>query len=148
MNDLLANQDFKPSADQQLSETVTALLAREAVTPYRAPESTRGALKVTYYHHDSSVFFDSKYVTRAVPGRILWKLLTEIVQSNRYAFTNRELRHDPGLRLPEVRDNLETRLLLLRRVLEAKFPHVRICRTGRGHFRVELDKRLELQVGT
>ncbi len=63
---------------------------------------------------------------------IEWRL-----SDGRNEFTNREMRLAVGARMPEIKDNLETRLLLLRRRLEEKHAPVQIVRTGRGRVRLE-----------
>jgi GAF domain-containing protein len=101
-------------------------------------------IRISYYQADDSVFADNDYVIKGVPGRILWKLLRDHVSSARVEFTNRELRLDEGLGLPVGNDNLDSRLVALRRRLDAGAWGIRLERIGRGRLRLELERRVSL----
>lgn len=105
------------------------------------PGDTR---KVTYYHADDSVFVDHEYVIKGVAGRILRRLLTHHAREGRTAFTNRELRLDEGLGLPAGNDNLETRLLSLRRRLAGGAFGIELEHVARGRLELHLDAPVEL----
>jgi hypothetical protein len=102
-------------------------------------------LAIRYFAHDHSVFVDNGYLIKGVAGSILWTLLNEHLASGRRDFCNRELRRDPRLPLPDFADNLETRLILLQRRLAERCPQIALEKTGRGRFRLNVDRPLALQ---
>lgn len=109
-----------------------------------AARATGDALEIAYYQADDSVFAGGDYVIKGVPGRILWKLVRQHVGEGRTTFTNRELRLDEELGLPAGNDNLESRLVALRRRLEAGDWGVRLERVGRGRLALEVNRTLAL----
>jgi hypothetical protein len=106
-----------------------------------------GVARIRSYATDGSTFIDGEYLIKGVAGRVLWSLLRQHRDEGRTEFTNREVRLDPTLELPAFRDNLDSRLLLLKRRLDEQDAPIRIERTGRGRFRLEVRCPLELEQG-
>jgi hypothetical protein len=99
---------------------------------------------IRHFAADCSVFLNDDYLIKGVAGAIFWTLVNDYVKLQRTAFTNRELRLDPRIRLPDVSDNLEARLILLERRLVERDACVRIEKTGRGRFRLNVSRPLQL----
>lgn len=158
---VLAVESRKPLAFDEWHETFLGLVANQVAIaiermldleddpapPSQLVDSSSSKARVrtfTFYKNDDCVFVDGEYLIRNVPGRILWKILRVHAAEKRIDFSNRELRMDPSLGLPPVKDNLESRLILLRRRLEERCPDVRLVPSGRGLFKLEYDARIEL----
>ena len=132
--------DLMQASEAACTEEETASAAATA-----APVPAGPALRVRHYRSNDSVFVNNSYLIKGVAGAILWKLLQDGQRQGRSEFTNRELRLDASLRLPDVADNLEARLLLLHRRLAEQCPQLRIQKTGRGCFRFEVLRPVELE---
>ncbi len=113
-------------------------------TPAAAPAPDGRTIALTYYQADDSCFVDGRYVIKGVPGRILWKLASEHAADGRTDFTNREVRLDERLGLPYGNDNLEARLLVLRRRLETRNCGIVLERVGRGRLALRVQAPLAL----
>ena len=111
-----------------------------APRPYPGPE-----VLIRHFSYDDSLFIGHDYVIKGVPGRLLWRMLQSYACEGRSDFTNREFRLDPSLKLPEFKDNLEARLLLLARRLQEKAGPVRILRHERGRVTLQVDGTPSLQ---
>lgn len=111
--------------------------ASRSLAPVAAPaEAKVQTLVVRHYEADDSVFLDHDYLIKGVAGAIFWKLMREFANTGRTAFTNRELRLDACLKLPQYAENLEARLLLLQRRLCDRESPIRIEKTARGRFQL------------
>jgi hypothetical protein len=99
---------------------------------------------IQHFAADRSVFIDNEYLIKGVAGAILRKLVGDYVESGRTEFTNRELRLDCTLGLPDITDNLEARLILLQRRLAEHCEFLAIEKTGRGRFRLNVSRPLRL----
>jgi hypothetical protein len=151
---VLAAGSERQDAFDDRDESVFAIAANHAAAGIHGLSRARGVApkssvmrRFRLDREDEALFVDREYVTRGVAALIAWKLLSVHQREGRTAFTNRELRADPGLKLPELKDNLESRLLLLRKRFEQKCPDVRIVPTGRGRFDLEVACGLELTEG-
>jgi GAF domain/Pyridoxamine 5'-phosphate oxidase len=108
------------------------------------PPSAGTQVVLKHYAADDSVFIGDDYLIKGVAGAILAKLVACFLDHKRTEFSNRELRLDSTLGLPELSDNLEARLILLQRRLTEKDAPVRIEKTGRGRFRLRVERPLSL----
>ena len=102
-------------------------------------------LVVRHYAENDSVFLDGEYLIKGVAGSILWALVRDVQEQGRRDFTNRELRLDPRIQLPDLSDNLEARLVLLARRLAERQACLQIQKTGRGRFRLAVSRPLKLE---
>ena len=136
----------------QLGNAIATLTAgtqpepRTVVEPQQrvAPRAS-GPVHVRHFAQNDSVFIDDTYLIKGVAGSILWTLLTDYVDAGRTEFSNRELRLDPRVRLPDINDNLEARLILLERRLTDRDAPIRLMKTGRGQFCLSVRGPLELE---
>jgi adenylate cyclase len=109
------------------------------------PTTPRGTpLAIRHYPADNSVFIGDDYLIKGVAGAIFRKLVRDYLEQGRTDFSNRELRLDSSIRLPDITDNLEARLILLVRRLQERGPDIRIEKTGRGRFRLAVERPLTI----
>jgi adenylate cyclase len=103
-------------------------------------------IHVRHFPCEHSLFIGDTYLIKGVAGAILWHLLQEYQQQGRSTFSNRELRLLPGLGLPELSDNLEARLVLLKRRLDERQCGINIEKVGRGRFCLSISQPLMLEI--
>ncbi len=111
-----------------------------APLPAAQTHAPGAALQVRHFASNDSIFIDDTYLIKGVAGAILLKLLRDYTQTGRTEFSNRELRLDASIGLPDVSDNLEARLVLLRKRLAEFGTGIRIEKTGRGRFSLAVNR--------
>lgn len=139
-------------AARQIAATMAMIRLEDAREPEEARrDHSRIAIEtgpssvIRHYESDDSVFIDDVYLVKGVPGRILRKIVSAYLSNGRNEFTNKEIRLDSSLQLPDFKDNLETRLILLRRRIEERCDFLQIVPIGRGRFRFDVKRRLKLE---
>jgi GAF domain-containing protein/pyridoxamine 5'-phosphate oxidase-like protein len=108
------------------------------------PLAKGAPVTVRHFAADDSIFIGDDYLIKGVAGAILCKLLADYARDGRTEFTNRELRLDPRIRLPDLSDNLEARLILLHRRLAERSGALLLEKTGRGRFRLCVNRPVQL----
>lgn len=132
---------------------LAAMLAALGVEPKEVEVSAkRGPLggralvtRIKFFELDGSIFIDDEYLIKGVAGRILWRVLSNYETDERDEFSSKEIRLDPAVGLPALKDNLEARLIALRKRLDERTSALRIEKTGRGRFRLEVSRELVLE---
>ncbi|HJV28046.1 MAG TPA: GAF domain-containing protein [Aromatoleum sp.] len=143
------DEDALVALGGQLGAAMLALQGADAGEDIPAPEPAAGCadsapVVVRHYAADDSVFLDDDYLIKGVAGSIFWALVRDHVETGRNTFSNRELRLDSRIRLPDLSDNLEARLILLRRRLNERGACVRLDKAGRGRLQLTATRPLTL----
>ena len=110
-----------------------------------APPPATPAVLIRHFAANDSIFIDDEYLIKGVAGAIFWRLLKGVIEEQRSEFSNRELRLDPAIGLPDISDNLEARLILLQKRLRERCDFLRIEKTGRGRLSLQIDRAVSLQ---
>ena len=144
------DEDALVAVSGLLGPTIRSLQACADSADDDAPSATAAArvegapLPIRHYGADDSVFLGDDYLIKGVAGAILWKLVGDFVRKGRTEFSNRELRLDTTLGLPDIADNLEARLILLQRRLAERSRDLAIEKTGRGRFRLRVLRPVQM----
>jgi GAF domain-containing protein/pyridoxamine 5'-phosphate oxidase-like protein len=140
------DEDALALVADRMGSLIPLVQQSEAAAPHglAEPEPALRPIVVRHYEADDSVFLDNDYLIKGVAGAIFWKLVREHA-GGRVEFTNRELRLDPALRLPEHAENLGARLVLLQRRLREPGSPICIEKARRGRFRLGVPGALTLE---
>ena len=109
------------------------------------PGAGSGARSVSFHDSDGTVLIDGDYIIRGVAGRILFAMLTEYERSGRVRFSNRELRLNRDIGLPAGNDNLDARLVTLRRRLAERGDPFQLQSAGRGQLELIVSSAVHVE---
>lgn len=129
---------------QQTHQTAAQPLAEDNEPSTDVVAQNGASVEIKYYAENDSVFIDGDYLIKGVAGAIFWALLQDFRDQGRRVFSNRQLRLDQRIRLPELSDNLEARLILLTKRLAERNACVRIEKCGRGQFQLCVQRPIAL----
>lgn len=91
-------------------------------------------LEFIYRSQDESISCNFRFLTKNVPAKILYKLLTNHLEEERTYFEYREFKRDRDLfRTPKI-TNFEVRLDRLMKLMRTHCPQVCFEKIGRGKF--------------
>ena len=96
---------------------------------------------------DALAFAAAQFVAALPPDArpaLAGRFLKAFQDEHRSEFSNKEFRLDQTLDLPGIKDNLEARLILLRKRLDERSGAIRIEKVSRGRFRLAVEKPLNL----
>jgi hypothetical protein len=101
------------------------------------------ARAVAFHGADGTVLIDGDYI-RGAAGRLLFAMLTEYQRSGRSRFSNCELRLNRQIGLPAGNDNLDARLVELRRRLLERDDPLQLERVQRGQVELVVNSNLQI----
>lgn len=142
--EIIARQIAASLAIFELTDAASDIATRG--TSAAGGKEAKRAFGFQFFPRDGGIFIDNDYVIRGVPGRLLYHFVRCYAATGRCEFSNREIRRDRAFNLPDFKDNLETRLILLRRRLEERGGPIRIERPDRGQIRLVIDGVPEIRV--
>ncbi|MFT3929594.1 MAG: GAF domain-containing protein [Spongiibacteraceae bacterium] len=129
---------------QQLQQQLQNAASNANAETLAPVEPIGTAIEIRHYAENDSVFIGDDYLIKGVAGAIFWALLQDFQTHGRRVFSNRQLRLDTRIRLPELSDNLEARLILLTKRLAERNACVRIEKCGRGQFQLCVSRPVSL----
>jgi adenylate cyclase len=138
---------------QQLTTTFDDKSPVEACTDFnpdnivlKPVHTANRPIDIRYYLTNQSIFINGEYLIKGIAGAILWSMLEDYTNGEKTLFSNRELRLDSRIGLPELSNNLEARLLLLQRRLNERTTDISLAKAGRGKIRLVLSGPLSTSV--
>ena len=129
----------------RLLEECTAAEADEGDGATAGKAAEGEVVTIRHYPANHTIFVGNDYLIKGVAGAIFWRLLDHFIHTRRTDFSNRELRLDPAIGLPDISDNLEARLVLLQKRLREHCGFLGIEKTGRGRFRLQVNHPIRLE---